>query len=562
MKNWPVSKMTSLKKISFLASFVCSLVSAAEKPNIIYLLADDMGVGDVKAYNADSKIPTPALDNLAANGMMFTDAHTNSSVCTPTRYGILTGRYSWRTTKKSGVTQGLSPHLIDSNRETVASLLKKEGYATACIGKWHLGMDWSLKDGSIADSKSDQSQIDLSKEIQNGPNKNGFDYYFGMAASANHSPHCFIEDGYTVGKLQVLDDKQRKAVGIDGKPGLVAKGFKQSEILPRFTEKTCEWVRSQVNQKPDQPFFVYMPLNSPHSPIVPSAKFLGKSGLSSHGDFCMETDWALGEVVKILKALGIEDNTMIIFTADNGTSPMAKFEPMQEQGHFPSYIYRGLKGETYEGGHRVPFIVKWPKGLAPAKTSDQLICTTDLMATVAEINGIALANNVGEDSISFLPALREQAIPELANRAIVHHSDAGVFAIRQGKWKLLLDNIGGSRRSNPKDKPVIDDAEIQLFDMVNDPQESTNLSQKNPEIVEGLKKQLADYINKGRSNVGTPVSNDSMETKKTWAQLWPLKDYLNEATLAQVGNKPPKKIQQLAKKDKKSASDKKVKRIK
>ncbi|MDD7985392.1 arylsulfatase [Lentisphaera marina] len=549
------------KFLGTLLSLSCSFLSAGEKPNIIYILADDMGVGDVKAYNKDCKFPTPALDKLAADGMMFTDAHTNSSVCTPTRYGILTGRYSWRTTMKSGVTQGLSPHLIDPNRETVASLLKKEGYATACIGKWHLGMDWSLKDGSIADSKSDQSQVDLSKEIQNGPNQNGFDYYFGMAASANHSPHCFIEDGYTVGELEVIDDKQKKAVGIDGKPGLVAKGFKQSEILPRFTGKTCEWIKSQVKENPDQPFFVYMPLNSPHSTIVPSAGFEGKSGLNPHGDFCMETDWSVGEVVKTVQSLGIEDNTMIIFTADNGTSPMAKFEPMQEQGHFPSYIYRGLKGETYEGGHRVPFIVKWPKAVKKSTVSDQVICTTDLMATAAEVNGLELANNEGEDSVSFFPALKEKAIPGVDARSVVHHSDAGVFAVRLGKWKLLLDNIGGSRRSNPKDKAVINDAEIQLFNMENDPQESTNLSQDHPEIVVRLKKQLAEVINNGRSNEGEAVANDTLESKQSWPQLWLIKDYLNEATLAQVGKKPPKSMkekiqQQMAKKGKKSNFDK------
>ena len=551
------------KFFGLVATITCSLLSAADKPNIIYILADDMGVGDVKVYNKGCKFPTPALDKLAAEGMMFTDAHTNSSVCTPTRYGILTGRYSWRTSRKSGVTQGLSSHLIDPNRETVASLLKKMGYATACIGKWHLGMDWTLKDGSLADNKSDQSQVDLNKKIENGPNQNGFDYYFGMAASANHSPHCFIEDGFTVGELEVLDDKQKKAAGIDGKPGLVAKGFKQSEILPRFTQKTCEWIKKQATEKPDQPFFVYMPLNSPHSPIVPSAGFEGKSGLSSHGDFCMETDWSVGEVVKTLKDLGIDDNTMIIFTADNGTSPMAKFEPMQEQGHFPSYIYRGLKGETYEGGHRVPFIVKWPQQVNSGKVSDQIICTTDLMATAAEINGVKLANNAGEDSVSFLPALREQAIPGIDVRAVVHHSDAGVFAIRQGKWKLLLDNIGGSRRSNPKDKPVIDDAEIQLFDMANDPQESTNLSQKNPEIVEKLKKQLAEYVNHGRSNVGSPVSNDPMEAKKTWPQLWSLKAYLNEGTLVQVGSKPPRKAsKKFENEGKKSGGNKALRQVK
>ena len=529
------------------ASFLFVLSASAAGPNIIYILADDMGVGDVKAYNPDCKFPTPNLDRLAADGMRFTDAHSNSSVCTPTRYGIMTGRYCWRTSKKRGVTGGLSPHLINPNRETVASLLKKQGYNTACIGKWHLGMDWSLKDGTIASDKSSQNMVDLKAKIKQGPNEIGFNYFFGMSASANHSPHCFIENGYVQGELEVLGENEKKAAGIQGKPGLVAKGFKQSEILPTFTHRTCEWVKKQVETNPDQPFFVYMPLNSPHSPIVPSAKFKGKSGLSPHGDFCMETDWAVGEVINTVNRLGITDNTIIIFTADNGSSPMAKFELMQAQGHYPSFIYRGLKGMTWEGGHRVPFIVRWPVVVKACAVSEQLICTTDLMATIAEVNGVTLANNVGEDSVSFLPALKGKNVSGIGKRGVVHHSDSGVFAMRSGKWKLLLDDVGGSRRSNPKDKPIIDSADIILFDMENDERETKNLSQKYPQVVEVMKKQLADYVNNGRSTSGIPEPNDT--DGKSWAELWPLKDYLNEVSLAEMGTKAPQKAKNQEKKE-------------
>jgi len=523
------------------ASFLFVLSASAAGPNIIYILADDMGVGDVKAYNQDCKFPTPNLDRLAADGMRFTDAHSNSSVCTPTRYGIMTGRYCWRTSKKRGVTGGLSPHLINPNRETVASLLKKQGYNTACIGKWHLGMDWSLKDGTIASDKSSQNMVDLKAKIKQGPNEIGFNYFFGIPASANHSPHSFIENGYVQGELEFLGENEKKAAGIQGKPGLVAKGFKQSEILPTFTHRTCEWVTKQVETNPGQPFFVYMPLNSPHSPIVPSPKFEGKSGLSPHGDFCMETDWAVGEVMNTIDRLGITDNTIIIFTADNGSSPMAKFELMQAQGHYPSFIYRGLKGMTWEGGHRVPFIVRWPVVVKGGTVSEQLICTTDLMATIADVNGVTLANNVGEDSVSFLPALKSENVSDGGKRGVVHHSDSGVFAMRSGKWKLLLDDVGGSRRSNPKDKPVIDSADIILFDMENDERETKNLSQKYPEVVEAMKKQLADYVNNGRSTPGMPVVNDA--GGKSWVELWPLKDYLNEVSLAEMGTRAPQKEQ-------------------
>ncbi|MHC4507654.1 MAG: sulfatase-like hydrolase/transferase [Planctomycetota bacterium] len=241
----------------------------------------------------------------------------------------------------------------------------------------------------------------------------------------------------------------------------------------------------------------------------------------------METDWAVGEVLKTLDKLGISENTIVIFAADNGTSPMAKLDRMQAQGHYSSWIYRGLKGTTWEGGHRVPFVVRWPKGVEPSSKCDQPICTTDLLATCAELIGVDLPDKVGEDSVSFLPALKDKEIPGVGNRGIVHHSDGGIFAIRRGKWKLMLDNKGGSRRQNPKDKPVINSAELLLFDMEKDPVATTNLSTEYPEVVTELKKLLADYINKGRSTPGAPQKNDPMLRKKEWIQTDVIKDYLH-----------------------------------
>lgn len=504
-------------------AFVTAMSTKAAKPNIIYILADDMGPGDVMAYNAECKFSTPNLDRMAAEGMKFMDAHSNSSVCTPTRYGILTGRYAWRTRKKNGVLQGHSRHLIDPARETVALLLKKQGYKTACIGKWHLGMDWASTDGEDV-HKTAPKNVDFTKPTQNGPLDVGFDYYFGISASLNMDPHAYIAGRKILGTMEYLEDKAAiKARGFIGaKPGWAAKEFVQSQVLPDFTRKTCEWIR----ENKDNPFFVYMPLNSPHSPIVPNAAFEGKSGLSPHGDFCMETDWAVGEVLKTLDKLGIADNTLVIFTADNGTSPQAKLERMQEQGHYSSWIYRGLKGTTWEGGQRVPFLVRWPDGIKAGTVSSQLICTTDLMATAAKIAGVELADNTGEDSVSFLPALKGEAIPGIGKRGVVHHSDAGVFAIRRGKWKLLFDNKGGSRRKNPKDKPVINSADLLLFDMEKDAVESTNLSAEYPEVVDSLKKLLAGYINRGRSTPGAPQKNDPMQGKKKWRQVDVVKEYL------------------------------------
>jgi arylsulfatase A-like enzyme len=518
--------MMMRKQITVLSVVLAAAVysATAAKPNLIYILADDMGPGDVAAYNRDCKFPTPHLDRMAAEGMKFMDAHSNSSVCTPTRYGILTGRYAWRTPLKNGVTNGHSPHLIDPERETVASFLKKQGYQTACIGKWHLGMDWASTDGREVHRTAPEN-VDFSKPIQNGPLDVGFDYYFGISASLNMDPHAYIEGRRIQGTLEFLKDKDAvKARGFIGaKPGWAAKEFTQSRVLPDLAERTCAWIR----QHADRPFFVYLPLNSPHSPIVPSAAFAEKSGLSPHGDFCMETDWAVGEVLRTLDELGVAENTIGIFAADNGTSPMAKLDHMQAQGHYSSWIYRGLKGTTWEGGQRVPFLVRWPAAVKPGSVSDAIICTTDLMATVAEISEIELPDNVGEDSVSFLPALKGRPIPGMAERGVVHHSDAGVFAIRRGKWKLLFDNKGGSRRKNPKDRPVINAADLLLFDMENDAVESTNLSAEYPEVVESLKKLLAEYINNGRSTPGAPQGNDPFPENKKWTQVDRIREYLN-----------------------------------
>ncbi|VGO19634.1 sulfatase family protein [Pontiella sulfatireligans] len=513
-----------MKTTVLMMGVVLAVAAFGAKPNIVYILADDMGPGDVVAYNKDCKFPTPNIDRLANEGMKFMDAHSNSSVCTPTRYGILTGRYAWRTFLKSGVEHGHDMHMIDPERETVASLLKKQGYRTACVGKWHLGMDWTSTDGKDI-AQTAPTNVDFSAPMKNCPLDVGFDYYFGIAASLNMDPHAYIDGRQTQGTLEFLKDKAAvKARGLEGaKAGWAAKEFVQSQVLPDFAKKTCDWIRENARSassgQADQPFFVYMPLNSPHTPIVPSSAFDGKSGLSPYGDFCMETDWAVGEVLKTLDELGIADNTIVVFTADNGTSPGSKFENNQAKGHYSSWIYRGLKGTTWEGGHRVPFVVRWPEGVKAGTVSEQLICTTDLMATVAELSGIKLAENIGEDSVSFLPALKGAAIPNIGNRGVVHHSDGGTFAIRCGKWKLLFDNEGGSRRQNPKDKPVINSADFLLFDMEKDAVESTNLSAEYPEVVTELKMLLADYVNKGRSTPGAPQENDPMEGKKKWTQI-------------------------------------------
>ena len=520
---WPSITRSLLLSSSLALTALAGSVMAAEQPNIIYILADDMGQGDTTAYNPNGKIPTPNLKRLAEQGMTFTNVHSNSSVCTPTRYGVMTGRYAWRTSLKNGVYGGYSQHMIEPERETVASLLKKQGYVTAMTGKWHLGMDMASSDGKKI-HRGFGKNADLSKPITNGPNANGFDYYYGISASLNMSPHAYIENTQVQGELVYLKDKKAvKAAGLIGaKTGWAAKGFKQDQVQKTFIDKAINWIEHQQKSTPEKPFFVYVPLNSPHTPIVPSEKFIGKSGLTAHGDFTMEMDHEIGRLMNALDKLNITDNTLVVFTSDNGTSPGSKLESMQAKGHFSSIDYRGLKGSLYEGGHRVPFIVRWPNVVKAGTTTDYHGSLVDMMATVADINQVKLSDSAGEDSVSFLPVLQGKQT-EPTKRGIVYHSDAGYYAIAQGKWKLVLHKAGGTRRLNPKDKnnPVKHAGDIQLFDMENDPTERVSVHASNPEVVSNLSKLLESYVSKGRSNGNALAKNDEIDAKshQKWQKL-------------------------------------------
>lgn len=523
-----IFKKMTLMKTLFLAStlgiaVIVRTVTAGEQPNIIYILADDMGQGDTTAYNTAGKIPTPNLKKLANEGMTFNNIHSNSSVCTPTRYGVMTGRYAWRTSLKNGVYGGYSKHLIPPERETLPSLLKKQGYATAMTGKWHLGMDMTSSDGKDI-HRGFGKNADLSKPISNGPNANGFDYYYGISASLNMSPHAYIENTKVQGDLMYLKDKKSvKAAGLIGaKTGWMATGFKQDQVQTTFINKAISWIEQQQKSNSKQPFFVYLSLNSPHSPIVPSEQFIGKSGLTAHGDFTMEMDHEIGRLMSALDTMDISDNTLIVFTADNGTSPAAKLDQMQAKGHFSSMDYRGLKGSLYEGGHRVPFIVRWPSTVKAGSTTNYHGSLVDMLATVADINDVTLADNAGEDSVSFLPVLQGKTVDD-TNRGVVYHSDAGYYAIAKGKWKLILHKAGGTRRLNPKDSqnPVKNSGDIQLFNMDIDPTERASVHASNSEVVTSLSKLLTDYISKGRSQGNASANNDEIDEKlqKKWQKL-------------------------------------------
>jgi arylsulfatase A-like enzyme len=521
-----MSKMSLTCWGLLLAGAVTLNAIGGDRPNIVFILADDMGVGDVSALNPEAKVNTPALDAMIKEGMHFTDAHTSSAVCTPTRYGLMTGRYSWRTRLKEKVLGGYSPCIIPAERETVASLLKKQGYQTAMIGKWHLGISWLKKDGTVeTDLKPSgeviEQEIDFKAPIQLGPTHVGFDYFFGTAASWDMPPYAFIENEYiqyeelvkssgcdyplpaevvaakesgmSKAELKKLQSGYPKAAW---HKGLAEKSMKPTDAMSEFTRRTVEYIQ---NVNTDTPFFIYMPLTAPHTPVTPGAQFVGTSQAGIYGDFVHEVDWTVGQVIDALKAKGVFENTLLIFSTDNGYSRKAFPDARKEAyGHNPSYIYNGTKGRLLEGGHRVPFLVTWPGTVAAGTRSDVMICLTDFFATCADITGASFADNAGEDSESFLSALKGD--PSSIRNTLVMRDFSGYLAVREGDWKLCFSRTGNHK----------------MFDLATDLGEQKSVMSSNPEKVESLKALLSKIVHEGRSTSGTPQKNDGPEW---WKQL-------------------------------------------
>lgn len=463
-----------------LFSVLLSSLPAAEKPNIVYIICDDLGYGDIQCLNPDNaKIPTPHADRLAAEGMIFTDAHSGSSVCTPTRYGIMTGRYSWRTRLQSGVVTGFAPCLIDKNRPTVGAFLKEQGYHTAIVGKWHLDFQYLDPETGKAYAQKEHKTPPVGARIPDGPLHRGFDYYHGFHHARNME--AVIEDDRVI----VHDDVVN--------------------MLPRLTEKSVAYIDSRAGK--DEPFFLYIPLGSPHTPIVPSEDWKGKSGLGDYGDFVMQTDHVVGEVSAALERNGFTDKTLVIFTSDNGCSKAAGIEQLAKQGHIVSAHLRGSKADIWDGGHRIPFLVRWPGKVAPGSTSDQLICLTDLFATTGEILGVDVPEASCEDSVSFLPALSGKEIRSTRN-GVIHHSISGHFAYRQGHWKLILARASGGWTSPKENEAPKDGPKGQLYHLGKDIGETNNLFESNPGKVEDLLALLTADVERGRSTDGVASKND------------------------------------------------------
>lgn len=493
----------------------------AKKPNIIYILADDLGYGDIGAFNPDGKIKTPHIDQLAKDGMKFTDAHSPSAVCTPTRYGIITGRYSWRSKLKNGVLTGKSKALIPNSRTTVASMLKKGGYTTSFIGKWHLGWDWAEKDsanfGGEGWNATDFDNLDFTKPVMNSPKELGFDYSYGHSGSLDMAPYVYLENGNITAAVDTITEDTGKYTW--WRKGPTAADFVHDDVTPNFFRKAMDYVTDKAND--ENPFFMYLALPSPHTPILPTEEWLGKSELNPYGDFVVMIDDYMGKLLKVVEEQGIAENTIIIFTSDNGCSPQADFEVLANKGHDPSSIYRGHKADIYEAGHRVPFIVKWPGIIAPNAVSDQTICHTDLMATCAAIADVTLADDEAEDSFSMLPLLNGDDITNFSREATVHHSINGSFAIRKDNFKLIFcPGSGGWSYPIPGKDDMTDLPKFQLYDLKVDPSEENNLFENHPEKVDELKTLMASYIENGRSTPGAKQTNAPKHLNgKEWHQI-------------------------------------------
>lgn len=504
--------------LSAMAGAALSPALAAERPNIVFILADDLGYGDLACYNERSKIATPHLDRLARSGIRFTNAHTPSAVCTPTRYGLLTGRYAWRTRLESGVLDGIDPPLIEKDRLTIPSMLRRLGYATACVGKWHLGMQWTRKDGtpvpprgSNAGGFRDARDVDFTKPTTGGPNAAGFDYYFGISASLDMSPYCFIENDRVVSQPDE-DAPRSMSLFMNQSAGVTPKGFDLRQVLPECGRKARAFLEKQSAAKP---FFLYMPLPSPHLPIVPSKEFEGRSKAGAYGDYVEETDAVAGSILETLKAKGLDRNTLVFFSSDNGglwhwwdfveaddakhgrITPRGQF--VKDHGHQSNSFLRGTKADIWEGGHRVPLIASWPGHIPAGKVTDQVACLTDIFATCTETCSVSLPRDAAEDSFSMLPVLLHPDSAKPARRDIIFHSSRGVFAIQEGDWKLVPVRGSGGFSQPAKVDAKAGEPEGQLYNLRQDPRETRNVYLDHPDIVKRLSALLQKYRDAGRT---------------------------------------------------------------
>lgn len=476
-----------LKAFLFWTLWLCNILSlhANQTPNIVVMLADDMGFGELSCLNPKGKIKTPGLDAIAKSGMILMDGHSGSSVCTPTRYGLLTGRYAWRTWLQNGVVTG-GESLIAADRLTLPKMLKEKNYHTAIIGKWHLNM---MFDGK----KNSAQNLPIGTKVTHGPvDRGGFHEFHGF----HHARQM---------TLWIDNDE-------------ITQNLTPEDMLPKLTETAEKFITAQKGK--DRPFFLYLPWNAPHSPVVPTKEWQGKSGINEHADFVMQTDDSFGRVMKALKENGFSENTLVICSADNGTSPSTSgLKVLQEHDHDPSAGFRGMKSDIWEGGHRVPFLVSWPAVIKAGSTSNNLVCLTDLMATFADIVGYNIPEDQGVDSFSFLPMLKGES--DHARQNVIHHSISGQFSIRNPEWKLI-HGPGSGGWGSPKTADALKEAKekgispFQLYNMVDDKFESNNVHAQHSEVANHLLKLLESQVSRGRSTPGKTLQNDVEVVLDKW----------------------------------------------
>lgn len=515
------------------------------KPNVIVMFVDDLGYGDVSSFNPEGKIKTDNIDALAGGGMSFTNSHSCAALCTPSRYGLLTGRYSFRSKLKALVLPGDSMPLIEKDRFTMANLFKEAGYATACVGKWHLGLEWQLK-SSIApeDFKNGEESfysnvqarngveptirmngsvkgldIDYAKPILYGPNQYGFDYFYGMPASLDQAPYVYIENDRVVEEPDYISgvvkfDRRTGNLNEQWQCGPTAKSFKHENVLDDMNEKVLDLIDDYSKQ--DAPFFIYYPTPAVHSPLLPSKEFAGKSGLNRYADIVLQLDDMVGKISQKLEEKNISDDTIFVFTSDNGCAGVANIPELLAKGHNPSAMYRGYKFSIYEGGHRAPTIVSYPREIRAGSYCDSNICHTDFLATFADLLNISLDEKSAEDSFSNLPLWKENGL--CARKATVVTSAAGFFAIIKDQWKLACCEDGGGSREAIQagftDQEILQ--KFELYDLNKTIDECENLYEQYPEVVAQLKMDLSQIVTAGRQTDGVPQEN---HLPPKWTQI-------------------------------------------
>jgi len=510
----------------------CQLKESGDKndlPNIVIIFADDMGYGDVSALNPDAKVSTPAIDQLADNGIIFTNAHASGSVCTPSRYGLLTGRYAFRRQESEGSAPwGYLPPFIESGRGTLATILKKKGYTTACIGKWHLGLTWPTSDGygnvKVLNQKTRRTNIEYEKPVLGGPNDYGFDYSFIHPASTDMPPYMFLRntqvvdpeivlttDVYTsISEKTKLDWDSNKVDTNEGdvywgrgvwwRRGEMSRSFRLEECLPRILDEGLSYIERQVTEHPTNPFFLYLSLTGPHTPWLPSKPFDEKSPMNYYSNFIMNIDNVVEQVTKTLKELGADENTIVIFSSDNG-APWPK-EDIERYSHNSNQGRRGQKGDVWDGGHHIPLIISWPSNINPGNKYDHLVSLTDVFATFAELTDQDMSDESGEDSFSFFHVLEGKTDKITRPESMmIHHSSGGLYGIRKNGWKFI-DGLGSGGFTAPdRVQPLPGRPTGQLYNINDDPLESENLFQENKQIVNELKWKLDTIIKQGHSRL-------------------------------------------------------------